>query len=464
MTVPITGALILIIGVWLFFFSPKLLYGAMVISIPFSATVVANLQWGGDEKSVAAWLFLGVLWILRDFLSGLPPWHKQGWFSSRRTRYGLLAFLGAVAASLCVPLVLNGTAWLPDPDPLGNQTVPVQFGIYNLTQTAYLAFGIVLAILTAAENCRPARLFYTLRLYVRSCIFVAAWGLFQFWCNITGYTYPAYLFNTSTNVSALGYKETLAMGMESLSRVSSVALEPSVLAEELLVGFVVLLVSIRIRRPLLSTKWDYVALTLIGATLLACTSTTAYTGMLAALFLAALGLARARQPAKLYFVLSGVAVGFVAVVVATVPVVEQLASMVLINKFASGSGLGRMHSVMLAAGDFLRYPIFGAGWHTVDCWDFAFLLLANTGILGLITFGYYLLAVLRGLWTGAEGGARAAVLLLPTITLVVILAEGAGLSYATGYIWLVFGLGAGALAASQTRTGSLSVGSATSSD
>lgn len=445
MTFPVTGALIITIGLWLFFFSPRLLYGAMVVSIPFSATAVANLRWGGDEKSVAAWLFLGTLWVVREAVSGLPVWRKRGWGLTRQARWALIAFLGAVIASLCVPLLVNGTAWLPDPDPLGSQNVPMQFGLYNVTQTAYLAFGILLAILAAAENCKAPKLLYTLRLYVGSCVFVAGWGLLEFWCNVTGHVYPAYIFNTSANASALGYKETLAMGFGTLNRISSAALEPSVLAEELLVALVVLLISIRTGRTILSRRWDYAAVAVIGVTLVGCTSTTAYAGILIAFMLAALTLAVAQRPAKLYFVLAGIASGVAVLVATLVPFIAQLASMVLIDKLQTGSGLGRLYSVSLAAQDFLRYPLFGAGWHTVDCWDVVFLILANTGVVGLITFASFLLPVFRGLWIGVKGKTWAAMFLLPMVSLALLLAEGAGLSYAAGYVWLVLGLGAAAL-------------------
>jgi hypothetical protein len=43
--------------------------------------------------------------------------------------------------------------------------------------------------------------------------------------------------------------------------------------------------------------------------------------------------------------------------------------------------------------------------------------------------------------------------LLPTIGLMIVLAEAAGLSYAAGHVWLVFGLAAGALVAVQSECG-----------
>jgi len=363
---------------------------------------------------------------------------------------GLLAFLGAVIASLAVPLILNGTSWVPSPDPTTTATVPLQFSFYNVTQTAYLAFGIVLGILIAAENCHLSKLLYTMRLYVGSCVFAAGWGLFQFWCNLTGRTYPSYLFNNSKTASALGYKETLTLAMGSMTRVSSVALEPSVFAEEILLALVVLLVSMTLNRPVFSKKWDRTAVVLIVAALVVSTSTTAYAGMFFALIAAGVALRRARKPTKRYFILAGTAAGLGVLVIALAPLLGQLASTVILYKLHSGSGLVRLHSVTLAAQDFLSYPILGAGWHSVDCWDLVLLIMANTGIVGLLAFAYFLFPVFKGLWVSAGKGKGTAVVLLATVGLAVILAEAAGLTYSAGYDWLFFGLGAGAVVAVQS--------------
>ena len=449
MTVPITGALILITGIWFFLFSPRLLYAAMIISIPFSATAVANLGSGDGEKGVAAWLFLGALWICREMISGLGPWHTPGWFATRRARYGLLAFLGAVIASLSIPLLLNGTAWVPDSFLQSNQTIPLRFGMYNVTQTAYLAFGVLLAIFTAAENCRSSRLFYTLKLYVGSCAFAAAWGLFELWCDVNGHEYPAYIFNTNAGGSALGYMEVLSLAEGTLTRISSVALEPSVLAQELLFTFVVLLVCIGLRRPLLGKKWDYAILVLTATALLASTSSTAYSGILAAMFVAAVALSRAGKPSKPYLIMAGTALAAGALLAATVPVAGQIVDMMLLSKFEGGSGLERLYSTGLAAQDFMRYPLLGAGWHNVNGSDLLFLILGNTGLVGIIAFSSFLLPVLRGLWRTAREGRPTGIVLLAGFALIVLLAEAAGLTYAAGYIWLVFGLGAGAVVAAR---------------
>jgi hypothetical protein len=451
MTIPITGALVLIAGIFLFFFSRKLLYAAMIISIPFSAMAVLNLGSGDQAKGVSAWVFLAALWFLREALAVPPPWHKPGWFSSNRARWGLLAFLAAVIASLCVPLLLGGTAWLPDPNPLGNKTFAVRFSFYNITQTAYLAFGIALAVLAAAQNCASSRLSYTLKLYVGSCIFVAGWGLFQFWCILTGHVYPAFIFNTSATPSALGYAQTLGPSALSLSRVSSAALEPSVLAEELLIALVVLLVCRGLRKPLLSRKLDYAAMGLITAALLVTTSSTAYAGLVIAPMVAAAALSLAGKSAKPYLLLAGGVAAAAALAVILFPPLRQLTTALITGKFQTESGIWRMHSLEFAARDFIRYPILGAGWHTVDCWDLVLLLLANTGLVGLLAFCSFLVPVWRGLWRSARKQRSTAVALLAAMALTLVLSELAGLTYSAGYVWLVFGLAAGAVASTEGR-------------
>lgn len=450
---PLTGVLILIIGLWFFFFSPKLLYASMIVAIPFSATVIVNLGSGEAAKGFAAWLFLAGLWVIRESLSGTPPWHRRGWFTTRQARCALLAFLAAVLLSLCVPLVLNGTSWVPTVTPPTSQTVPLQVSLYDVTQIAYLLFGVVLAIFVAAENCQPSRLLYTMRLYVGSCVFAAAWGLFEFGCNLTSHAYPVYLFNTDADISSLGYKEALTLGAAKLGRISSVALEPSVLGEELLVALVVLLVGRRLKQPILSKKWDLIAIVSLLAALLVTTSTTAYIGLLITLLIAAFSLSRAGRPAKGYYAIFATMVATGVLVVLAVPLVRQLMNLMILEKLHTGSGAGRLHSVIVAAHDFLKYPILGTGWHTVNSWDLVFLLLANTGIVGLLAFASFLLPVLRGLWNSAVSAKPTTVAALSAVLLIVILSEAAGLTYAAGYVWLILGLGAGAAASKELSAG-----------
>jgi hypothetical protein len=451
MSVPTTGVILIIVGFFFFCFSPKLLYAAMIMSIPFSATAVVNVGWGGMDKGVTAWLFFGTLWIIRDAFSGEPLWRRGGWLASRNARYGLLMFLGAVLLSLCVPMLLNGISSVPDPRFESPGLISLRFGQDNLTQTAYLAFGIVVAIFAAAANCNSAKVFNTLKLYVASSTFAAAWGLFEMWCKVTSHDYPFYIFNTSTTESALGYTETLMLGGDSVARISSVALEPSVLAEELLLGFIILIICSGIRRPLFGRNLDYGALILTTTTLLVSTSTTAYVGIFAALLIAAFSLSRLGKAPKLLFALGGGLVAAAIFIASAIPLVGQVMALMIFNKVSMSSGSERFLSLALAARDFVRFPLFGAGWHNVPCWDLVILILANTGIFGLLTFASFLLPVLWSLLKLTGKKKPVAAVLLSALILTLILAEVSGLTYSVGCVWLVFGLATGAVVAARNE-------------
>jgi hypothetical protein len=462
MEFPVTGLIILVAAIWFFFFRPRWLYAAMIVSIPFSATVVVNFPMAGSDygvgaspvKSIMAFQLFTILWIAREAISRLPQWRRRGWFLTRRARFGLLAFLGAVALSLCVPLVFNGTSSVLSFEAVHGDffvaTIPLRFTFYNLTQFAYLVFGITLSIFVAAENWHPARLLSTLKLYASSCVFAAAWGIYELWCNVTGHAYAAQIFNTSKNLSAMGYNEAFEMGSLIVGRISSVAMEPSDLAEELLFAFVVLLVCLGLRRGILRRGWNWVAVVLIGIVLLMSTSSTAYFGILAAMTLSGVALARAGSHRwKHYIAFPVVILALVELLTAWVPLVDKIVQTAIFLKYVNGSGHTRLESVQNAARAFAHYPILGSGWPAVQSNDLLFLILANTGLIGLITFASFLLPVLRGLWRLVSRRNFLATVILPAIAVALILAEGKGLTYGPGYFWLFLGLASGAAVAAK---------------
>lgn len=459
MSVPVTGAIILVVAAWFFLFSPRLLYAALIISIPFSATAVVNFGWGGSEfggadKSLMAWQLLAALWVAREAFSGVPQWHRKGWFLTRRSRLALFFFVAALIASWSVPLLLNGTSWLPywKTAALGGasgiETVALRFSSYNLTQSAYLALGVLVIVFIAAENCQPAKLLRTLSLYLKSCTFVAAWGLIQLWCIITGTAYPWQVFNTSRSLTAvLGHKQHLLAGSFDLGRVSSVALEPSMFAEELLFAFAILVMCLGTRDSILPSLWNRLALLLVSAALLASTSTTAYTGMLVALILASVTLARSgSRQWRRYPAIAGLCVAAIVALSTCVPLIHDTVKAAFVTKFENGrggTGNERLSADILAAKIFLQHPILGAGWHEVDCYDIFLLLLGNVGMVGFVAFASFLLPVMRRLWRLTKLQYFPAMLLLPAVGLSLFLAEGAGFSLIP-VNWLALGLAAAA--------------------
>lgn len=439
MNFPISGLVLLSLGAYLLVFAPRMLYLATVFLIPFSAMAVANVGWGGDHKGIAAWIFMGTLWILRTSISHVPFWKRAGWRLTRRARIELLALLACACVSLLVPLIVNGTNWIEYFRLYSNERVPLRLDAQRITQTGYFAFGIIFTIFVAVENCDAKRLLQSVRAYLCSAMFVSLWAFVQLWCNLTGHTYPAFLFNTSMGTSAQLYTERLSE--LDLARVSSVAVEPSQLAFSMLLAFVILLVSIGLRRPVLTKGWDLLTLVLVTAALIVSTATTAYLGLVLASGLVFIVLMRTGTARWWH---GAVAVGVVAccvVALLALPLVHDLFNLVVLAKAEGGSGMERLKSISLGIRYFREYPIFGASWNVVSSADLLFQVLSGLGIVGFGVLTVFLTNELRRLWVAPARGSRWSQVLFPAVCLMVCLSELAGFPFPMGYVWFALGLG-----------------------
>lgn len=464
MEFPVTGLIILAVAIWAFFLKPRLLYAAMIASFPFTATAVVNFAVAGGsslgigrspEKTITALELFSTLWALREVASRTPPWHKSGWFLTHRARFRLLVFLCAFALSYCVPLIVSGTSWVPSFQAVNGSyfiaSVPLRLSWYYLTQFSYILFAVTLMILIAAENWNAEKLLYTLRVYVCSCLFVAGWGLFEFWCIITGHAYPSYIFNTGKNISAMGYLQTISGRGLTWMRVASAAAEPSSLAHGLVAALTVLLVCLAFRKPILPRGWNWVAIALVTATLTVSTSTTAYIGMVAAPILVSISLLRARRRQWKYYAGATIAVGAAGVAVVNhVPLLSSLANFLLLHKVSGmNSGATRLDTVKTAAQAFLHYPVSGVGSPLVHSADLIFFILADTGIVGLAAFAFFFLPLFRSLWQSSSRGSLSALLILPLILWGLVFGEGGGVSWLLSTFWFILGIATGAASAAK---------------
>jgi hypothetical protein len=439
MSFPITGVLLVVLGAYFFFFAPRWLYLATVFLLPFSAMAVVNVGWGGGAKGIAAWMFMGTLWMVRTAVSPKPFWRCVGWHLTRRARTLLLLLLVCGFISLLVPLILNGTDWVPYFRIYSKQTVPLQLDWQRITATGYFAFGILFTIFVAVENCNPKRLLQSVRAYIASAIFVSIWAFVQLGCLLTGHEYPASLFNNSMGTSAQLYTE--ALSAINLHRISSVATEPSKLAFSMLLAFILLVVAIGLRRPILSRRWDVWTLLLVLAALMISTSTTAYGGLVIASFLAVAVLARAGAIRWLYVVIAGGTVAAGVAIALTVPLVHSLVELVILNKAQGYSAQERMHSVALGARFFSHYPIFGISWNAANSSDLVFQFLSSLGIVGFTILSVFLIGEIRRLWNGPKQGSRWSISLLAAVCLMLALSQITGFPFAMGFVWFTLGLG-----------------------
>jgi hypothetical protein len=386
--------------------SERWLYRLFVFWTLFSATSVLNVGGAENGSAVQVWMFFGALWILRLGLERVLLLSFSIDNRLKHLSYWMIAFLGAAALSLMMPVLINGSLQIASPVLGDNTQTPLLLSGHNFTQLLYLIFGGLIAICVAHANLHDEDREETERIILYSGLFIACWGIFQFLCNLTGFPYPDFLLNNSGSASGKGFLETLESGV---GRVSSAAVEPSVLAQALLTLLPLTLPAWRKRGFVFSRRRDRLLTLLFLVVLVLSTSSTAYVGLVLlaltyALFSVRMG-SLSKTKAIFVFALIGIlATAVVIVAFISVPFVSQLINSVLLSKASSSSGLERAMTISLAFGYFQKYPILGIGWGSATSHDLIVKLLSNVGIVGTAVFFCAIFSIIRANWKKVSSG------------------------------------------------------------
>jgi hypothetical protein len=446
MEITTIGTILIPFGILVFLFQPNLLYWCMVFSLPFAATAIANIGFLGARSGVQATILFGFLWMIKEggrALKKSRSWQSQEMRISVRQ---LRLFMLAALLSLIMPLWINGRLTIYCPDLGCNETPPLTLGLRHITQSLYLAYGLIITVFIAVRNSNPEEFKKSIRLFLISAIFASSWGFLQWYCYDVGISYPSFIFNTSATESAMGYTQEL--GDLGVARISSVSTEPSMLAQFMLVALVFAIFTVFGKRTVISKFWDRVALVVTVLILLLTTSSTAYIGLavllpLSLLSLWYLGRLGVKPLATIGFVLFLLYVGY-----AHSQLIQTLADRLIFSKSEDYSGIGRLNSVLLALGYFREYPILGIGWGSASSYDLIVKLLSNTGILGLVTFAIFLKTVFSRLWRSMkprvveQPSERTfwAICLLVATFMLIFTNELTGFAFVYGHLWFIFGM------------------------
>jgi len=441
------GWILLPLGIACFFFAPNGLYPLMVFFVPFSATAVVNIGSGDSASGVQATIFFGALWMAREFPKFFRARNSPIGQNLRQPSTHLRWFLLVAILSLIMPIWINGHVYIDDPEFSNgfSNSEPLVFRLRNITQIIYLLYGILLAVLVAFRNSTLRQLLASVRIFLISAIFVSAWGFLQFFCSLLNVTYPAFIFNSSATGSAQGYLDQLEdLG---ITRVSSVATEPSTLAACLLVAFVLVLFSVTRDLTVISKRWDRFALVVIFGALMISTSTTAYLGLAAVLVIYLAFLKHTNFLRRKHIVALVALAAFIALTIALFSPARDIFISLVVSKGETYSGIARAYSVALAAQYFLQYPILGLGWGSVTSHDLVFKLLSNTGLLGFSAFSFFLVSLLRRLWRGSRMAGTGnpewqwwSACLLGACVVLVFTNATAGFDFVFEYLWFLLGL------------------------
>ncbi len=398
-------------------------------------------------------MFFGTLHLLRELIR-LPARRVQKGMNKVWTRLPILpmvGFLGAVVTSLLMPLWIDGRLWIQSSDLMDPSRAPLHFGLKHITATLYIIYGLLFTLVVANKCSNPFVLRHYLRLYCWSGLFVCTWGGVQLLLYHLDLPYPALIFNSSVSNGANLYSsEITELG---LKRMSSVAVESSILSQYLLTVLPFLLFRVVARQPLISGRWDKVISGSLLVALLLTTLTTAYIGLLLLLpvFVYCTHRLHLVRTSDLAFgTLAGCTVA--AFVVANASVTQLFATEV-VGKLGTYSGLERAHSVATAVMYFYQYPLLGVGWGSVASHDLIVKLLANTGIVGLCTFVILVATCLlrlrqhirRQLLCGPNySEAMDALACLVAFSLLILLNAVTGFAYVFGHFWFVLAVSLGA--------------------
>lgn len=447
MTVTAIGWIILPISLAAIVFRPSWVYAMAIFFLPFSATAVINLGSGSSASGMQAWLFLAILLIMRWAILAFFHLEMRIRREIRRPILYLTFFVAACGASLLMPLWINGRLQIMAPLLMDFSTTPLVFSGKNVTGFLYILIGFGFTLLIAQENTRRDIFRRSSYIYLLSSVFVALWGLLQLCLNIVHLPYPAMIFNNSSTPAASGYMETLDIA--DITRVTSVAVEPSMLVQTLLIGVAFTLPALFGSGHVLGKVKDRIACVLLILICIAATSSVGYLGLMLMLVLVCWLLYRTKR----------LGFGFIALLISallamtaayfTIGLVRDIGNSALFDKTSSYSALERGKTIYFALQYFLDYPVLGVGWASVTSHDLVAKLLSNTGIIGFGAFctfvGILLAALFRRMRKPIPGDRayfdQASVVLLVACVEMLALATISEFPDVFGHFWFILGMG-----------------------
>jgi len=271
--------------------------------------------------------------------------------------------------------------------------------------------------------------------------------------SLYGIDYPYGIFNTMGDELMTAKGTVTSTGNFQLMKIHSVTQEGGHLAILLISGLAFLIGARSIQRSIFSMHVDtIIALLLILGTIFT-TSTAGLTGLVMLYFYSILIFERA-------FRIKAIIIPILAITVAVL-ILQQLApgwyseytTNVIFEKSASGSVIERVFLLQEAWEIFTLHPIMGVGWGNVTSHDFFVLVLANSGILGLVLFVSVIGLTLRSLFllqryhNPALPSDQRAILTGSAISLLTVLSIEvmSGFKWYLPTFWLVIGISIAAI-------------------
>lgn len=396
-TIPMLGWLAIPIGLYLFGMSAAWLYRLAVFFVPFSATGVIVFTGAHVALPITISMYFGSLWIARTGINALV--RSRAWEAKKWTHGELLilAFIGVCYLSMLIPIFMAGQIFVFELD--SRSLVPLTFGGNQIIYLAHLTYGLTFSLLMARYNENPTQIIATIKILMLGLLFTALWGFMEAFSYYAGINFPYFIFNNTPADAEIAYNFVRRVHWEiGLLRMSSVADEPSVLAQTLLVGVIMLLVFVAYGYKLFGRVRDIVLLLILLAALLLSGSSSGIVGLAVAfvVFIFLIANIKSHNISPYWIVLSLVLGACLAW--ANVDAVNIFVDQLLLNKLDTGSGQERLLTVSMGWRAFLDSPIIGVGWGSITSMDLVVRLLSNVGLVGAFVFFAFMLSTIHKLW------------------------------------------------------------------
>jgi len=439
------GLTIIVVGLAALLASRRLLYRLLIFSVPFSGTSVVNIGSGENAAGIQPWMYFGALVVLAEFLGWLLNPRRRVPLSLIKRGALVATFVLILSASLLMPEYINGKLEITSPSLTDPFSEPLRFGERNITSFIYVAFGATLALCIARRNLCDAEADLTEKSYLSAAMLVCFLGIAEFISHLLHFPSPTLLFRNSASEGARGY---LGFLTEGVTRVSSVAVEPSILAQYLMTALPLTLAPSLGLKYIFSKSADRFAFCLVLVVLILTTSSVAYISLAAAPLLllpAIYGMGIGTR--KIVFRLLLGAAAFLLLLSGfyfVFPFVKTVLNSVLFQKAISYSALDRLKTISLAWGYFKQYPLLGVGWGSVTSHDLIVMILANSGILGLIAFSLLSIAII---WPtlrrrdASEVTKRSRAMWLLSWLFLLFASGISEFPFVFGHLWIVMGMG-----------------------
>jgi O-antigen ligase len=114
------------------------------------------------------------------------------------------------------------------------------------------------------------------------------------------------------------------------------------------------------------------------------------------------------------------------------------------SKSSSYSALERLKTIQNGWSYFLQYPLLGVGWGSVTSHDLVVKLLANIGVLGLLSFAVVIMwlasRLYRGIRQRRDDVALTQMVWLLSLIMLIFMNAISEFAYVLGHFWLILGV------------------------